>query len=63
MTMRWPEPLQCAETDMTLGLVFQWMLRLGSLHSRELTPSPGQQNHIWTKCLEDLCFVTLQILP
>lgn len=27
MTMRWPEPLQCAETDMTLELVFQQMLR------------------------------------
>lgn len=26
MTMRWPEPLQCAETDMTLELVFQQML-------------------------------------
>lgn len=61
-------PLQCAETDMTLGLVFQRMLRFfppemraGESALREMTPFSRAAEPCWTKCLEDLYFVTLQI--
>lgn len=57
MTMRWPEPLQCAETDDTGAClpedakVLPPEMRAGesALQGDEF-PSPGQ-NHVWTKCL------------